>query len=174
MFRYKILLGVFTAAFALFSLFVKSASAQTPTLEFVKQVMVESAIDVDIQEDRAYVAAGGGGVSTIDISDPANAYEVGSPYDPEGRVFYSVDASGEYVYATSVEYATNRFYILKINLTTGLTEEFTSQNYPGAGREILKVDNYVYIVSGGLPIFDVSAPGDPIFPQGFENTAYLD
>ena len=107
MFRIKIPLGFFAAAFALFSLFVKSVSAQTPTLEFVKQVMVEGAIDVDVQADRAYVAAGAGGVSTIDISDPTNAYEVGSPYDPEGRVFYSVDASGEYAYATSVEYATN-------------------------------------------------------------------
>jgi hypothetical protein len=57
--------------------------------------------DPKVQGDTLYLSHYGGGVRSVDISDPSNPVEIGK-YIPERSNIWGVDVAGDYVYASDM------------------------------------------------------------------------
>ncbi len=200
MFRLKILLGVFTAAFALVGLFARPAFAQTPTPTPVPGPHFESlskplnyAADSVVSGNLAYVASGRD-LYILDISDPRNPSPVGQPYHVDGCDFVAVDVSEGLSFVAQALFSCsprNSLFILDVSnpenpRRTG--EEIPTGGSPGGATELDFEGGFVYLAfaQGGLRIIEVNESGIPgdvwsYTPAGVEfrdvkargNTLYL-
>jgi len=186
MFRSKILLGIFAAAFALLSFLAKPAYAQTPTptptshFEFLSKPL-DIAFDSAVSGNLAYVTAGEH-IYVVDISIPESPNIIGNFYRP-GCVFYAIDVYGASSYSDQAHFSCSPvggIYVLNVSdLEHFDTQEPLVIPTQVGFYEMTVQDSYLYAAAGleGLYIFDVIAPTDETEPIKFkpeENTFIVD
>lgn len=115
----------------------------------------------------AYLADGPNGLRILNVTDPANPYEVGS-YNPGGAFAYDVVLQGDYIY---LSYGTEGLVILdkanKFSPTlVGQEKDFLNGN-ESRGMDI--DENYVYLACGlgGMAMIAIADPSDPDYLSSY-------
>ncbi len=128
------------------------------------------AMDVALDGQYAYVAAGdGGGLQIIDVSDPAAPVKVGHYHT--ATIAQNVTVSGTHAYVADEEVG---LYILDVSDPSAPSRVALLTDYEGPVRDVLVAGGYAYVTEGthwefashldeggGLHILDVSDPAMP-------------
>ena len=124
----------------------------------------DSAEDIAISGNYAYVASYGGGLQIVNISDPTSPAIVGSLVFPNAR---GVVVRGNYAFIADLSVG---LHVIDISNPSEPILKGTCTT-PSLGHEIAISGNYVYIADygSGLQIIDVSDPTTPSI-IGFYNT----
>lgn len=113
-------------------------------------------IDMAIEGDYAYAAAGESGLRVIDLSDPAQPDEVGFTYTAGSPVSVAVAGSHAYV--------ADGFSLAVIDVSDPAKPvEVGWYQTPGDAQGVAVVGSFAYVADGssGLRVIDVSDPANP-------------
>jgi hypothetical protein len=134
-----------------------------------------------VHGDYAYVAAGRDGLRILDVRNPAAPVEVGS-FATAGRFAQAQDVAliGDYAYVSTWVFNADPenyldeggFYVVDVS-NPAAPREVTFERTAGAAGSVTALDHYIYLsvadgndgstqVPGGLRVYDMSAPADPV------------
>jgi uncharacterized secreted protein with C-terminal beta-propeller domain len=126
------------------------------------------AYDVKVVGNRAYVAAAGGGLVILDVSDPANPVPMGG-YDTRGQA-RAIAVSGTVAYLADY---TNGLQIIDVSnpARPKLLRRYVTSGY---ATDVAVLDGIAYVADGyaGLEIIDVSNPLRPVRLGGYQASGY--
>ena len=125
------------------------------------------ACDIKVVGSRAYVAAGGGGLMTLDVSNPANPVRLGG-YETGGYA-QSVAVSGNLAYMAD---GTNGLQIIDVSdpaKPVALSSFCTGGSW-ALGVAVSGGTAYVAHGDDGLQIIDVSNPCNPVRLGRYDNS----
>ncbi len=107
------------------------------------------AYDVVVEGDLAYLAAGADGLKIVNVEDPSSPSEVGD-FDP-GFSVKGVQVSGSYAYIVGMD-------LVAVNVSNPSSPTEEGRNALG-GEDIAIAGDHLYMVSGGLHVFNITLPG---------------
>ncbi|MHC4219511.1 MAG: LVIVD repeat-containing protein [Planctomycetota bacterium] len=117
------------------------------------------ALDVEVADGFAYVAARAGGLRVVNISDPANPFETGAEdgFDYARRL----SVQGDYVYVTELQAGVR---IVDVSDRSDPHEVAFIPIASSFVQDVYTTGSYAYVAAddAGMFVFDVSDPSDPI------------
>lgn len=143
------------------SLFVVDISNPArPVVQGQSLQLSGAVLDIDIQNDLAYVAAGSGGLYIFNISTLSSPRKVGTFTDFQSQGYATaVRGVNTYAYVT----ADDGFYILDVSDPTAPAQRGFSAINRG-GNDVEVAGNYAFVAAqfSGLRLFDISDPSNPL------------
>jgi len=114
-------------------------------------------MDLTIEENLLYVAAGSNGIYIYDISNSQNPQKISSIISNDWA--YSISILDDFLYSSDGDAG---FYILDISNPTA-PKEISSFDSKGITKDAFIDNNYAYLACGkkGLYILDISDPSNP-------------
>lgn len=122
-----------------------------------QQLNQRSIESMAVDGDRAYLAAWGSGLVTVDISNPARPSEISVlPY----MYLSAIAAQGDYVYLGT---STNGGYLQVVDVSDPANPQLRGQFLPNTVNRLQVQGDYVYLADelAGLRVIDVSDPDTP-------------